>query len=265
MGIAPADDFNRFACRNLNVQTGLDSGEPTLEYASGKEKRGNATSAKATSVMVVVVKRPRAGVPTCWMFGLHRRRQSRSSSTYWCRTYFDMARWAISPPRNLLTTLTCYMIFLWQWVEAKRKHKVSPGDGLRQARNTGTAGAETAYSTNGTGIVGWLPPDSWLVGLFSAPPSRAMGKAQAGGRVERWSNDEDTLWNTGGKVPRYYQRIAINQRAPSDSQDQQNRLLLSDSSRNRKRRQETLLQDFAHKDGKVQKAFNSTNAQPSLN
>lgn len=98
-------------------------------------------------------------------------------------------------------------------VEAKRKQK-SPQDGLQQAKQYAELlGLKFAYSTNGRGIVEFDYTTGRITEMDSFPSPNELWRRFKGD--EGLSNEVAerllTPFNlTGGKIPRYYQRIAIN-------------------------------------------------------
>lgn len=114
-------------------------------------------------------------------------------------------------------------------VEAKRKHK-SPQDGLQQAKEYAELlGLKFAYSTNGTGIVEFDFTSGLITSMnsFPAPTELWARYKQAEGLNDEVADKLLTPFDlTGGKVPRYYQRIAINRVVQAVLKGQQ-RLLLT--------------------------------------
>jgi type I restriction enzyme, R subunit len=114
-------------------------------------------------------------------------------------------------------------------VEAKRKHK-SPQEGLQQAKDYAELlGLKFAYSTNGTGIVEFDYTTGLITTIdrFPSPDELWMRWRQAEGLSIEVADDLRTPFDlTGGKIPRYYQRIAINRAVQSVLQEQK-RLLLT--------------------------------------
>lgn len=114
-------------------------------------------------------------------------------------------------------------------VEAKRKHK-SPQDGLQQAKDYAVLlGLRFAYSTNGTGIVEFDFTTGLMTSMdsFPSPADLWVRYKQAEGLSEDVADKLLTPFDlTGGRVPRYYQRIAIN-RAVQAMLGGQQRLLLT--------------------------------------
>lgn len=114
-------------------------------------------------------------------------------------------------------------------VEAKRKHK-SPQDGLQQAKDYAELlGLKFAYSTNGTGIVEFDFTTGLMTSMssFPSPDDLWARYKQAEGLSDEVADKLLTPFDlTGGKVPRYYQRIAINRAVQAILHGQQ-RLLLT--------------------------------------
>jgi type I restriction enzyme R subunit len=114
-------------------------------------------------------------------------------------------------------------------VEAKRKHKL-PQDGLQQAKEYAELlGLKFAYSTNGTGIVEFDYTTGLITALdrFPSPAELWTRWRQSEGLSVEIADDLRTPFDlTGGKVPRYYQRIAINRAVQAVLQEQK-RLLLT--------------------------------------
>jgi type I restriction enzyme R subunit len=98
-------------------------------------------------------------------------------------------------------------------VEAKRKHK-APQDGLQQAKEYAVLlGLKFAYSTNGTGIVEFDFTTGLMTSMeaFPSPADLWVRYKQAEGLSEDVAAKLLTPFDlTGGRVPHYYQRIAIN-------------------------------------------------------
>jgi len=114
-------------------------------------------------------------------------------------------------------------------VEAKRKHKRSQ-DGLDQAKDYAELlGLKFAYSTNGTDIVEFDFTTGLMTSMNSFPSPAALWARHK--QAEGLSDDiADKLLTpfdlTGGRIPRYYQRIAINRTVQAILNGQQ-RLLLT--------------------------------------
>src|SRR5262249_91037 len=98
-------------------------------------------------------------------------------------------------------------------VEAKADYK-KPGDGLAQAKDYAqTLDLKFAYSTNGTGIVefDFLTGTETELSQFPSPqelwqrlaPSRKLSERQQEQLLEGFNLQS-------GKIPRYYQEVAIN-------------------------------------------------------
>jgi type I restriction enzyme, R subunit len=98
-------------------------------------------------------------------------------------------------------------------VEAKRQHK-SPQDGLAQAKTYAELlGLKFAYSTNGAGIVEFDYTTGLITRMDSFPSPQelwARWRRSEGLSDEIAENLLTPFDLTGGKIPRYYQRIAIN-------------------------------------------------------
>lgn len=114
-------------------------------------------------------------------------------------------------------------------VEAKRKQK-SPQDGLQQAKEYAELlGLKFAYSTNGQGIVEFDYTTGLIAEMDSFPsPEQLWARLRPSeGLSDEVAEKLLTPFDlTGGKIPRYYQRIAIN-RAVQAILKKQNRLLLT--------------------------------------
>lgn len=114
-------------------------------------------------------------------------------------------------------------------VEAKRKHK-SPQDGLQQAKDYAQLlGLKFAYSTNGTGIVEFDFTTGLMTSMTTFPdPADLWARyKQAEGLSDEVADKLLTPFDlTGKRVPRYYQRIAIN-RVVQAVLNGQRRLLLT--------------------------------------
>jgi type I restriction enzyme R subunit len=98
-------------------------------------------------------------------------------------------------------------------VEAKRQHK-SPQDGLEQAKTYAELlGLKFAYSTNGAGIVEFDFTTGLITPMNSFPSPQELWARwrQSEGLSDETAENLLTPFDlTGGKIPRYYQRIAIN-------------------------------------------------------
>lgn len=99
-------------------------------------------------------------------------------------------------------------------IEAKADHK-SPGDGLQQAKDYAeTLGLKFAYSTNGKGIVefDYLTGQEKELNAFPSPDELWSRLRQAQGLEDQTTTQRLlTPYNhVTGKIPRYYQEIAIN-------------------------------------------------------
>ncbi|WP_013325189.1 EcoAI/FtnUII family type I restriction enzme subunit R [Gloeothece verrucosa] len=114
-------------------------------------------------------------------------------------------------------------------VEAKRKLK-SPYDGLEQAKEYAELlSLKFAYATNGTGIVEFDYTTGLITEIdsFPSPEELWARQRQAEGLTDEVADKLLTPFDlTGGKIPRYYQRIAINRVIQAILQ-QQKRLLLT--------------------------------------
>ena len=114
-------------------------------------------------------------------------------------------------------------------VEAKRKYK-SSHDGLQQAKNYAELlGLKFAYSTNGVGIVEFDYTTGLITELeaFPSPSELWVRFVQSQNLSDELAEKLLTPFDlTGGKIPRYYQRIAI-QRIIQDTLTGSKRMLLT--------------------------------------
>lgn len=99
-------------------------------------------------------------------------------------------------------------------IEAKADHK-SPGDGLQQAKDYAeTLGLMFAYSTNGTGIIefDYLTGQEKELDAFPTPDElwSRLRQAQDLGDHTTTQRLLTPFNRVSGKIPRYYQEIAIN-------------------------------------------------------
>nr|WP_238393281.1 type I restriction endonuclease [Myxacorys almedinensis] len=161
---------------------------------------------------------------TCWKYVLPKLKDWEESSQH---SHLFTEQYAIDAGRILTTGgrtrrrrkkfadyLLCYTRdFPLAVVEAKRQHK-SPQDGLEQAKTYAELlGLKFAYSTNGAGIVEFDYTTGLITRMDSFPSPQELWARwrQSEGLSDEIAENLLTPFDlTGGKIPRYYQRIAIN-------------------------------------------------------
>ena len=114
-------------------------------------------------------------------------------------------------------------------VEAKARYK-SPGDGLQQAKEyADMLGLKFAYATNGEGIIefDFTTGKERLLDAFPSPQDLWTRYCQAKEIVDEQTKKRllTPYYHTPGKVPRYYQEIAINRSIESILQGKKRTLL----------------------------------------
>ena len=114
-------------------------------------------------------------------------------------------------------------------VEAKARYK-SPGDGLQQAKEyADMLGLKFAYATNGEGIIefDFTTGKERLLDAFPSPQDLWARYCQAKEIVDEQIKKRllAPYYHTPGKVPRYYQEIAINRSIESILQGKKRTLL----------------------------------------